>query len=80
MVGTSGFSLSETEGEGIGLLVGTAFFFPFFTALTMTSGSSSLRRERPAGGSADAGAFETVFQRGGGAIEILLFSNRISVL
>ena len=80
MVGTSGFSLSETEGEGIGLLVGTAFFFPFFTALTMTSGSSSLQQERPASGSADSGAFETVFWRGGGAIEILLFSNRISVL
>jgi len=46
----------------------------------MTLGSSSLRRERPADGSADLEAFETVFWRGGGAIEILLFSNRISVL
>ena len=80
MVGTSGFSLSETEGEGFGLLARTAFFFPFFIELTMTSSSSSLQWERPAGGSVDLGAFETVFWQGGGAIEILLFSNRISVL
>jgi len=61
VVDTSGFSPSETEGEGIGLLVGTAFFFPFFTELTMTSGSSSLQWERLFGGSADLGAFEMVF-------------------
>ena len=80
MVGTSGFSLSETEGEGFGLLDRTAFFFSFFIELIMTSSLSSLQWECPAGGSADSGAFETVFRRGGGATEILLSSRLISVL